>query len=66
MVYLVMIDRFADGDPRNNDQGTGEFDPASEAKFSGGDLPGIAQRLDYIEGLGATALWITPPVLNQW
>ena len=66
VIYFVMIDRFADGDARNNDQGTGEFDPASGAKFSGGDLRGIAQRLDYIEGLGATALWITPPVLNQW
>jgi glycosidase len=29
-------------------------------------LKGLAQRLDYIRGLGATALWITPPVANQW
>ncbi|WP_170113270.1 alpha-amylase family glycosyl hydrolase [Ahniella affigens] len=66
VIYFVMIDRFADGDPDNNDQGTGEYDSKDGRKFSGGDLAGIAQQLDYIEGLGATALWITPPVANQW
>lgn len=66
VVYFAMIDRFADGDPGNNDQHAGEYDPADGAKFSGGDLRGLAARLDYIRGLGATALWITPPVANQW
>lgn len=66
VVYFVMIDRFDDGDPGNNDQGIGEYDPADHRKYSGGDLPGITRRLDYIQGLGATALWITPPVANQW
>ena len=37
IIYFVMLDRFADGDPTNNDQGAGEFDPASGAK-------NIAQR----------------------
>ncbi|HET7126025.1 MAG TPA: alpha-amylase family glycosyl hydrolase [Lysobacter sp.] len=66
VVYFVMIDRFADGDARNNDQGAGEYDPADGRKFSGGDLAGIAAHAGYIRGLGATAVWITPPVANQW
>lgn len=66
IVYFVMTDRFADGDPRNNDQRTGEYQPGSRKHWQGGDLAGLRQRLDYIRGLGATALWITPPVANQW
>lgn len=66
IIYFVVTDRFNDGDASNNDQGAGEFDPADPSKYSGGDLRGIEQRLDYIQGLGATALWLTPPVANQW
>src|SRR5687768_3708729 len=66
VVYFVMIDRFDDGDRSNNDQGQREYDPASGAHYSGGDLAGLTRRLDYIRGLGATALWITPPVRHQW
>lgn len=66
VVYFVMIDRFANGDPSNDDQGKGEFDPADSRKFQGGDLKGVQDKLDYIQGLGATAIWITPPVANQW
>lgn len=66
VIYFAMIDRFADGDPRNNDQRADEYDPADNARFSGGDLSGLRQRLDYIAGLGATTVWITPPVANQW
>jgi len=66
VIYFVMTDRFADGDPRNNDQGAGEYRPGSNGHWQGGDLAGLRQRLSYIQGLGATALWITPPVANQW
>lgn len=66
VIYFVLTDRFADGNPANNDQGAGEFNPASSAHYSGGDLAGIQQKLDYIHGLGATSLWLTPPVANQW
>lgn len=66
VVYFAMIDRFADGEPANNDQGVDEYDPADPRKYSGGDLRGLVRRLDYIQGLGATALWITPHVANQW
>ena len=66
VIYFVLTDRFADGNPANNDQGAGEFNPASSAHYSGGDLAGIQNKLDYIQDLGATAVWLTPPVANQW
>ncbi len=66
VIYFVVTDRFADGDPGNNDQGAGEYAPADPERWQGGDLAGLRQRLDYIRGLGATAVWITPPVANQW
>jgi glycosidase len=66
IIYFALTDRFADGNPRNNDQGAGEYKPGSSAHFQGGDLQGLRERLDYVQGLGVTALWITPPVLNQW
>ncbi|MEO8101512.1 MAG: alpha-amylase family glycosyl hydrolase [Betaproteobacteria bacterium] len=66
IIYFLMTDRFNDGDPANNDLAAGEFDPASNAKYNGGDLRGVEQKLDYIRGLGATAVWISPPVANQW
>jgi glycosidase len=66
VIYFLVTDRFADGDPRNNDQGAGEYDPKRASHYNGGDLRGVRQRLDYIQGLGATAVWITPPVANQW
>jgi len=64
--YFLMIDRFNDGDSSNNDQGVGEVDPTSDQHNQGGDLQGIIDKLDYIQGLGATAVWITPPTANQW
>lgn len=66
VVYFVLTDRFNDGDPTNDDQHAGEYDPANYDKYSGGDLQGIIDKLDYIQGLGATAVWITPPVANMW
>jgi glycosidase len=66
IVYFLMIDRFADGDPTNNDQGAGEYDPAQDGLWHGGDLAGIEENLDYLEEMGITAVWLTPPVRNQW
>ena len=69
--YFVMTDRFANGD-RGNDSGglsgdrtvTG-FDPTDKGFFHGGDLAGVTQHLDYIKGLGTTAVWLTPVMRNQ-
>ena len=66
VIYFMMTDRFYDGDPTNNDQGTGEYDPKSSAKYSGGDLQGIIDKLDYLQNMGMTAVWSTPWVANQW
>lgn len=66
IIYFLMIDRFNDGNPSNNNQGQDEYDQQDGRKFSGGDLPGIEQKINYIKELGATAVWITPPVANQW
>ncbi|MEU6858248.1 pullulanase-type alpha-1,6-glucosidase [Glycomyces sp. NPDC046736] len=69
--YFVMTDRFADGDPANNTGGlegdalTTGYDPTQRMFYQGGDLAGVEQRLDYIEGLGTTAIWLTPVVVNQ-
>ena len=66
ILYFALIDRFDDGEPDNNDQGANEYDPTDSRRYSGGDLAGLTRRLDYIRSLGATALWITPPVRHQW
>jgi glycosidase len=66
IIYFAMIDRFNDGNPSNNDQGSGEYDPGKGSHYSGGDLPGITDKIQYIKALGATAVWITPPVAHQW
>ena len=66
VIYFLMLDRFADGDTTNNNQNGGEFDQKDFRKFSGGDIQGVIDQLDYIQNMGATAIWITPPVANQW
>jgi len=66
VVYMMFIDRFNDGDSSNNDMGAGEFQADSPSHFNGGDLRGIIDKLPYLQDLGATAVWVTPPVLNQW
>jgi glycosidase len=71
VIYFVIPDRFRNGDPSNDRGGlVGEprvtgFDPASPAFFHGGDLRGLRERLDYIQGLGATAIWVTPVFRNK-
>lgn len=66
IIYFVLVDRFFDGDPSNNDQGVGVYAPKVDGHYSGGDLKGITQKLDYIQKLGATAVWTTPVVANMW
>jgi glycosidase len=62
VMYLIMIDRFADGDPTNNDplQSRGIYDRDHKFYYHGGDLQGIIDRLPYLKELGVTALWLTP------
>lgn len=60
-IYMVLTDRFANGDSSNDDLGVpGCFDPQAERSFHGGDLAGLRQRADYLAELGVGTLWITP------
>ncbi|MER7958533.1 pullulanase-type alpha-1,6-glucosidase [Streptomyces sp. NPDC096030] len=69
--YFVLPDRFANGDPANDRGGlTGTrldtgFDPADKGFYQGGDLKGLTRKLDYIKGLGTTAIWMAPIFKNQ-
>ncbi|HEX8847182.1 MAG TPA: alpha-amylase family glycosyl hydrolase [Pyrinomonadaceae bacterium] len=62
VVYLIMPDRFSDGDPSNNDppQSRGLYDRAHKFRYHGGDLQGIINHLPYLKDLGVTAIWLTP------
>jgi glycosidase len=62
MIYLLMPDRFANGNP-NNDSTKETIEKANRANKDGrhgGDIEGIINNLDYIKSLGATAIWPTP------
>lgn len=71
IIYFMLADRFANGDPTNDRGGIAGgkldhgFDPADEGFYHGGDLAGVLQRLDYIQGLGATAIWLAPIFRNK-
>jgi len=62
VIYFVFTDRFADGDPTNNDpqKSKGLYDRKKGRHYHGGDLQGIIEKLAYIRSLGATAIWTTP------
>jgi glycosidase len=67
-IYLVMPDRWCNGDPRN-DRVPGMRDQSlnRDSIFlrHGGDMQGIIDHLDYLRGLGVTALWMTPVLVND-
>ena len=71
VIYFVIPDRFENGDPSNDrgglsgDRLTTGYDPTSKGFFHGGDLKGLTSRLGYIQGLGATAIWLTPVFKNK-
>ncbi|HKX86793.1 MAG TPA: glycoside hydrolase family 13 protein [Flavobacterium sp.] len=62
MMYLIMPDRFANGNPNNDSTADTQekADRKNPGGRHGGDIEGIIQNLDYIQSLGATALWSTP------
>jgi alpha-amylase len=71
--YFVMADRFSNGDPANDNgglpPGTGAgqsgFEPKLKGFYHGGDLKGLTEKIDYIKGLGTTAIWLTPSFKNK-
>jgi neopullulanase len=62
IIYLLMPDRFANGDPSNDDPelSRGLFDRGKSRYYHGGDIQGIIDRLPYLKDLGITAIWMTP------
>lgn len=67
MIYLLMPDRFANGDPANDSTPDTQEKADRDAFFGrhGGDIEGIRQHLDYISSLGATVIWPTPLLLDD-
>ena len=66
VIYLIMPDRFANGDPTNDEpaEAPGSHDRLKPRAYHGGDLRGIREHLDYLKDLGITTLWLTPIVKN--
>jgi glycosidase len=71
IIYFLLPDRFDNGDPRNDSGGirggrlaTG-FDPTHKGFYQGGDLKGLVRRLDYLQGMGVTAIWFAPVFKNK-
>ncbi len=60
-MYLIMTDRFADGDTSNDENAEEQADPSG---WHGGDFKGIEQHLDYLRQLGVTTVWTTPIYRN--
>jgi alpha-amylase len=60
IIYQLLVDRFADGDAGNNFR----VDLSAQGKYHGGDWRGLWEKLDYLEELGVTTLWISPVVKN--
>lgn len=68
LIYLIMPDRFVNGDP-SNDQFDDLKDKVADRKdpYSrhGGDLNGVTKKLDYLKDLGVTSIWMTPVLENN-
>lgn len=71
LTYFLLPDRFDNADPANDRGGLGNdrlvsgFDPTDKGFYHGGDLKGVIRRLGYIQGLGATAIWVAPIFVNK-
>ena len=67
IIYFMITDRFADGDPNNNDPygiNYHEVESNPRGTYQGGDFKGITENLDYLDELGINTIWITPIVEN--
>jgi len=66
VMYLIMPDRFANGDPANDEPADrpNSHDRSKARAYHGGDLRGIREHLPYLKDLGVTTLWLTPILKN--
>ena len=71
IMYFLLPDRFENGDESNDTGGyqggvlDHGFDPDHKGFYHGGDLKGLSNQLDYIEGMGVTAIWLGPIYKNK-
>lgn len=68
VLYLIMPDRFADGDTLNNNiamRNPATVDRSKNHARHGGDIKGMLDHLDYIDNLGVTAVWVNPVLEND-
>jgi glycosidase len=65
VLYLIMPDRFANGDVSNDVWDDEPIDRNDQYARHGGDFAGIAKHLDYLSGLGVTAIWLNPVMENK-
>ncbi len=71
VIYFVLPDRFENGDTQNDKGGLDGsaldhgFDPTIKGFYHGGDLAGLTAKLDYIQGMGVTAIWFAPIFKNK-
>ena len=65
VLYLIMPDRFANGDSSNDVWDNEAIDRKESFARHGGDLAGIDAHLDYLKELGVTAVWLTPVLENK-
>jgi len=69
VIYQIVTDRFNDGDTSNDNpaESPGLIDSTHQnwQAYWGGDFAGIQQKLSYIKGMGATAIWVSPVVNNE-
>lgn len=65
IVYMILTDRFYDGDSSNNGTIGNEYRPGELKYTQGGDFQGIIDKMSYIKNLGVTAIWISPPQKNE-
>lgn len=66
VMYLIMTDRFANGDSTNDSQPGDAADEKTKIRgWHGGDLRGVIEHLDYLQQLGITTVWITPVYQNH-
>jgi len=68
LIYLIMPDRFSNGDPSNDqfdDLRDKDIDRNNPFVRHGGDLAGVSNKINYLKDLGVTAIWMTPILENN-
>jgi len=65
VLYLIMPDRYANGNPSNDEWENFPVNRQNGGAHHGGDLQGIREHLDYIDALGVTAVWLNPVQYNR-